>query len=383
MEFLDSVISVPDETNGGALTVTPAKLLEVIKCGWATDLDGMDNTFLTNALWSFDTATFPAGILLASTTFAYFDQGTQHWKLTNDDGSTTPRRCACQHGTNAHDWKVTAAADVFTNCGPACIAEFGVSYNFRVPQSAWENNFLKTAFATALSPVSGAFVNLQLDNSDVPTANGGAAWTSGWPNNAVTQFPFGEQDGLKTAATIVSGGVAGQLKTDITDLVADMALVTANRDAFKSGVALITDTADVLFNNWTVIQDVIDTVKNDTQLLFDAADAVIDVLDQCANIDSQYFLLKDALCNETVEGAAGIAMAAFFIGMVGILLIFTLGAMVKGCKLPKDLEEPSDEEPNMDDDYNEVASQPPPYSGKPTGQEWNQMQPVTRGYSAY
>lgn len=170
----------------------------------------------------------------------------------------------------------------------------------------------------------------------------------------------------------------------MADLLLDEALVAAHLTALKTAETAISTAADVLFNNWTVVESVINTVKSDTLGLFDAADTVIELFDNCADIDSQYLLLKDTVCNDTVEGAVGIAMSAFFIGMVGICLIFTLGAMVKGCKLPKDLEDPMADDRDLDDSFNtDFDAKPPPYTGKPMGQEWNQMQPVTQGYSAY
>lgn len=127
------------------------------------------------------------------------------WML-EETSAGSARRCACRHTTNTHDWKLTAAAFTFGNCAAECVNEHTASYAFRVPSSAFENNFLKTAFTAASSPPAGVFVNLELSAAMVPKSNGGADWAVGaWSNAAVAAYAFGAQPGVvKTAAQIAA-----------------------------------------------------------------------------------------------------------------------------------------------------------------------------------
>eukprot|EP00050_Salpingoeca_kvevrii_P006766 m.291492 g.291492 ORF g.291492 m.291492 type:complete len:1182 (+) comp12478_c0_seq1:447-3992(+) len=329
--ILDTVNETVSDTNGGAKTITAAKLADIKSCGLSPDLDQIDETLAAAALWSWK-ENFPATGL--GTTGAYAEQVSAtvfgasstelRWQNVDKTSETIP--CACRDNVDPLTWTLAGTGD-FASCATAC----SVGSTFAFPRSSKENAALHAQVVIAAD--TKVWINMECDNAG---ACGPPGNLLAWPDHAIDPPATGVEVGgsILTRANIAAAVPAdyGTFQTDVENaqkLNRDIGAAEFSVTQLDSNTTAIETSVDNLQSTWENIQDVVDGIETDTKPAIDAAQRIVDIFDSCLSIDDTYFSFKKAFCEEAVAGAGGITAASFFLGLLGGFLVILLGLVAK------------------------------------------------------
>ena len=328
-----------DGTSGGLDVIDASNVSLIYDCGLSPDFDQMSVALATNSLWSF-APNFP-DISVGVDSFGFFNTSFNNRWMNLP--SSAGHRCACQSTTDRLTWSISAAQASFAACSGPSVCSAGST--FALPLSAKEAAALRAAYVAATTPSEGVWVNLEFNATLGFRFNGGSSFDA-WPNidgtNTRADCGFASKVNETQLAALDPytghGAECQALVSRVKTMETDKTGILANKADVESDVQGMSNSANQLLNVWINVTTVVKNISNVTKPIIDAAQGVVDKLDTCGGMPPHYFALKNAVCNEVVEGTGGITLAALLITLSTIIMTVALGIINKSWPVGDDLQ---------------------------------------------